>query len=182
MREIELKAHAGDPVSVRKNLEKLYGEGKDVHKSDHYFRRPGESIQAMRIRSYNGIIEMTCKKTSSNENGENNFEYEFQASPDQLEPAIRFFHALGLEDFFVKKKDGLEWYGDGAHIELLSVNNLGWFLEIEILLPFNAPEDDVARAGRDIHRILHSAGLSEEDIEVRSYREMILEGGNGIQG
>ena len=114
MREIELKAHAGDYISVRKNLEKLYGEGKEVHKSDHYFRRPGESIQAMRIRSYNGIIEMTCKKTSVDGNGENNFEYEFQSSPDQLEPAIRFFHALGLEDFFIKKKDGLEWYGDGA--------------------------------------------------------------------
>ena len=129
MREIELKAHAGDCISVRKNLEKLYGEGKDVHKSDHYFRRPGESIQAMRIRSYNGIIEMTCKKTSVDGNGENNFEYEFQSSPDQLEPAIRFFHALGLEDFFVKKKDGLEWYGDGAHIELLSVNDLGRIMQ-----------------------------------------------------
>ena len=182
MREIELKAHAGDCISVRKNLEKLYGEGKEVHKSDHYFRRPGESIQAMRIRSYNGIIEMTCKKTSLDGNGENNFEYEFQSSPDQLEPAIRFFHALGLEDFFIKKKTGYEWMAGRAHVELLSVNSLGWFLEIEILLPFESDDDEAEEARLEIVSLLAEVGLREKDYESRSYREMILESENGIQG
>ena len=182
MREVEIKAHASSPEDVRKKLTALYGEGREVHKRDHYFRRPGESIQALRIRQYNGIIEMTCKKTGVNESGENNLEYEFRSSPDQLDAAASFFHALGFEDFFIKKKDGWEWNGRGAHIELLDVNDLGWFLEIEMILPFDSSEHDAEEAEKVIHGILHDAGLPEDDIERRSYREMILESGNGIQG
>lgn len=172
MREIELKAHAS--ASMKSRIDSIYGKGREVHKADHYFRRPGEEIQAMRIRSYNGIIEMTCKKTMHDDLGENNYEYEFQSPSDQLDAAVRFFHALGLEDFFIKKKDGWEWYSDGAHIELLEVNDLGYFLEIEMLLPFDASAEDAERAGMEIHRILSECGGSEDDIESRSYREMIL--------
>ena len=172
MREIEIKAHAY--VDMKKRIDSLYGEGSEVHKLDHYFRRPGESIQAMRIRSHRGIIEMTCKKAALDEMGENNYEYEFQAPSDQIESAVRFFHALGLEDFFVKKKDGWEWFADGAHIELLEVNDLGFFLEIEILLPFDASEHDAAAAGKEIRTILSKCGADEAAIESRSYRDMIL--------
>ena len=175
MREIELKAHAS--ASVKERIDSLFGAGKEVHKLDHYLRWPGVEIQAMRIRSYKGIIEMTCKKTMRDALGENNSEYEFQAPSGQLDDTVRFFHALGLEDFFIKKKDGWEWHSGRAHIELLEVNDLGFFIEIEILLPFDADPEEIEDARVHIHRILNECGVGEDSIETRSYREMILSRG-----
>ena len=57
---------------------------------------------------------------------------------------------------------------------MLEVNDLGFFLEIEILLPFDAPEYDVAAAGKGIRAILSKCGADEAAIESRSYRDMIL--------
>ena len=93
-----------------------------------------------------------------------------------------FFHALGYEDFFIKKKDGWEWFADDAHVELLSVNKLGYFLEIEILLPFDSSLKEAKDAMRKIESLMEKAHVDKSDYEIRSYREMILESENGIQG
>ena len=69
-----------------------------------------------------------------------------------------------------------------AHIELLSVNTLGFFLEIEVLLPFDSSSDAEKEARKHILSLLDEAGLEKSDIEYRSYREMILEAESGIQG
>ena len=182
MKEIEIKAHARKAEDIKKLFDSLYGEGKPVHKYDHYFRRPGASVQALRIREHKGIIELTTKKTSTSEAGEDNEEYEFQAPLAEKDRAIMFFHALGYEDFFIKKKDGWEWMDGDAHVELLSVNDLGWFLEIEILLPFGSSDDEAEEARKRIDAIMKNAGVSRSDYEMKSYREMILGSEYGIQG
>ena len=179
MVEVEIKAHASE--GIKEFFDARYGTGREVHKHDHYFRRPGERIQALRIRSYNGIVELTTKKTGVISGSENNEEYDFRALPDQLDAALLFFRALGYEDFFIKKKDGYEWTVERAHIELLSVNTLGWFLEIEILLPFDSDEEKREEAREEILSIMASAGIGEDDFESRSYRDMILEKEGGIQ-
>ena len=173
MREVEIKAWAENPEGIKAHFDNLAGEGGEVHKMDHYFRRPGERIQAFRIRCFDGKVELTAKKTSSGPDGENNEEYEFRALPDQSDAATAFFHALGYEDFFIKKKDGWEWFDGEAHIELLSVNDLGWFLEIEILLPFSSQKSDALRAEEHILSLMRDAGVGSGGIERRSYREMI---------
>ncbi len=173
MREIESKARVADPERVKAILDFRFGEGREVHKKDHYFHLPGASVQSLRIREYDGKIEITTKHSSRDGNGENNAEYEFLAADGQYGKAVDFFHALGHEDFFVKEKDGWEWYADDAHIELLSVNDLGYFAEIEILLPFDADESLSDKCGKRILSMLSSLGL-EGSIERRAYRDMIL--------
>ncbi len=173
MREIELKAHASE--SLKAFFDDRLGEGRPVDKLDRYFRLPGEAVQSFRIRRYNGKMELTCKRNSWAGN-ENNEEYEFLAFPEEYEKAAAFFHALGHEDFFLKHKIGWEWNDGDAHIELLSVNDIGTFLEIEILLPFDASEDECSSAAARIRKIMADAGILDEDIERRSYREMILGG------
>ena len=69
-----------------------------------------------------------------------------------------------------------------AHVELLSVNDLGWFLEIEILLPFGSSDDEAEEARKRIDAIMKNAGVSRSDYEMKSYREMILGSEYGIQG
>ena len=173
MREIESKARVSDPGRVKAILDTLYGEGREVHKRDHYFHLPGEVIQSLRIREYDGKIEITTKHNFRDANGENNEEYEFLAEPGQYDKAVSFFHALGHEDYFVKEKDGWEWHDGDAHIELLAVNDLGYFIEIEILIPFDSDADLADESGRRIHFLLSSLGL-EGCIERRAYRDMIL--------
>lgn len=182
MREIEIKARVRDPEKIRAFFSSRLGEGKEVHKTDYYFRRPGEHVQAFRIRLFNGSMELTAKKTSISPEGERNEEYEFRVFPDQADSAALFFHALGYEDFFIKRKNGWEWMDGRAHAELLEVNSLGWFLEIEILLPFGTSDAEAEEAREEIAAIMREAGLSESDYENRSYRDMILESENGIQG
>ena len=129
-------------------------------------------------------MEVACKRASSADGREDNEEYEFGALPSDYGRAVDFFHALGHEDFFLKHKTGWEWNDGDAHIELLQVNDIGTFLEIEVLLPFGCPDTDVGRAYSHILRLLADAGMDDMDIERRSYRQMILEkeGIDGIQG
>ena len=76
MVEVEIKAHASE--GIKEFFDARYGTGREVHKHDHYFRRPGERIQALRIRSYNGIVELTTKKTGVISGSENNEEYRYE--------------------------------------------------------------------------------------------------------
>ena len=96
MKEIEIKAHARKAEDIKKLFDSLYGEGKPVHKYDHYFRRPGASVQALRIREHKGIIELTTKKTSTSEAGEDNEEYEFQAPRLPMMPMWSFSLSISL--------------------------------------------------------------------------------------
>lgn len=174
MREIEIKTHVPDASSLLAELERRYGKGREVHKRDHYFHLPGEVLQSLRIRNNNGKLEFTTKHSSNDGKSENNEEFEFFASEEEYERAVAFFHALGHEDYFVKIKDGWEWYDGEVHIEVFQVNDLGYFMEIEILIPFDASNAFVEEKREKIASLVRSLGL-ENEIENRSYREMILE-------
>ena len=182
MREIELKAHVRDLERTLSCFRSYLGEGKEVHKKDTYLRRPGEKIQSMRIRKFPERLEVTTKQNSRKEGLEDNSEYEFSVPLEEYDKAILFFNALGHEYFFTKEKDGYEWQDGDAHIELLEVNDLGWFLEIEVLLPFTSSDDDAGRAREEILALFGKAGIENCDIEEKAYRDMILGGDHGVQG
>ena len=176
MKEIEIKAHAS--LSLKTEIDRLTGDkGESVEKDDLYFRRPGEEIQALRIRVNNGRMEFTAKKQRNIKLSEDNLEYEVSLSIDERENAISFFKCLGFEEYFRKHKRGYSWYYDGIHIELLEVNDLGVFLEMEALLDFESSPSDVKKAQEKLYFLLDRFGLRDK-IERTSYREMIL---NGIQ-
>ena len=174
MREVEIKAHAAEPERLKAELDSLFGAGQEVHKKDRYFRRPGELRQSLRIRRFPDCLELTTKRTGGTAEGENNLEYEFRVPSCEYDRVVAFFHALGHEDYFVKNKDGWEWRDGDMHIELLSVNDLGYFLEIEILLPLDAAESLINDGLGRIHSLLDRLGAGDF-IEMRPYRDMILE-------
>ena len=103
MKEIEIKAHAS--LSLKDEIDRMVGSsGTLVEKDDLYFRRPGESIQALRIRVYNGEMEFTAKKQHLGERSEDNLEYEIHLDKKERESAIQFFECLGFEKYFRKHK------------------------------------------------------------------------------
>ena len=177
MKEIEVKAHAS--MALKERIDELVkAGGSPVEKDDLYFRRPSEIVQALRIRINNGKLELTAKKQRQGDKTEDNQEYEISLSVSERDNAIAFFKCLGYEEYFRKYKKGFSWHYDGIHIELLSVNDLGVFLEMEALLPFDAKPDEVEKAGNKLYSILDLFNLRNA-VEKTRYREMIL---NGIQG
>lgn len=173
MREIEIKLRVEDFCKTEQVISSLYGKGRVVEKKDLYFRRPGEIRQALRMRNNNGLLEFTAKKTSVHSGVESNFEYEFSSCPDEWERARAFFLALGFEQYFMKLKTGYEWMCGRIHAELFKVNDIGSFLELEIILPEDASEAEIEEARLELVRLYGRFGLSFSDVEEKSYREMI---------
>lgn len=185
MREVELKAHAGNYLEVKKRLDSLYGEGRSVNKSDLYFHLPGSVHQALRVRNNKGVLEFTAKRMKKDAKSEDNEEYEVVLDINQEAAAYGFFECLGYEKYFRKNKSGWEWNVDSVHVELLEVsgfrygekNNvkeLGYFLEMEILVPFHE-EIDLQEKQKTLYDLLKRLGFCDNDVENRSYRSMILE-------
>ncbi len=175
MREVELKARVSDYEGVKAHLDSVAGPGRTVEKRDHYFRIASEERPSLRIRNNNGILEFTAKKDQKRGDNEDNLEYEFNAPSSELEDAVLFFHALGYHDYFLKIKNGFDWTYKDIHIELLNVNDLGWFLELEALLPFDSGEVEEKRALEAIYSIFNECSVPLDSIEKRSYRSMILD-------
>lgn len=173
MREIEIKAHALDMEKTKALIEQSCKKGHVVSKKDTYLRRDDGLM--MRVRDNTGSLEATVKKRRKNKKGEeDNLEYEISLGSTTLDDALLFFNNLGFDFYYNKYKDGWDWNLDGVHVELLNVNDLGWFLEMEALLDFDSSEDEVNQKRELLSCLLKRFGVDESQIEARSYRSMIL--------
>lgn len=182
MREIEYKAHCSNVDSVISYLNKVAGNAEKVDKKDQYFRRGNEKFPDFRVRNNSGKIEVTAKRDGKeylNKDGENNLEYELHLEETDFDYVINFFTLIGFDKYFVKEKKGYEWNYKGKHIELLLVKNLGWFLEIEALVPFIFTEKEIDNTQKEIKEIFTECGISLNEIEKKTYREM-LENKDGV--
>lgn len=174
MREVEIKAHALSPERTKELISLCCGEGEVVSKRDTYLRR--EDGQMMRVRDNTGSLEATVKKTRKDEKGqEDNLEYEISLGDTSSADALLFFENLGFSFYFNKYKDGWDWNYEGVHIELLKVNNLGWFLEMEALIDFDSSAEVIDERHQFLLSLLKKFGIDEDKIERRSYRSMIFE-------
>ncbi len=175
MKEIELKARVSSFDETKKRIEDELGSvGKAVLKDDRYFKFPLDLVQRVRIRRFPDRAEMTAKRTGCDGGAESNDEFEISFKLEDVDNAVSILKLLGLEDFFRKHKEGFEWTDDGVHIELFKVNDIGCFLEMEALLPFGSEESAINEAREKLYSYLKRFSLKEDDIEKRSYREMIL--------
>lgn len=173
MREIEIKAHVFDVDRIKLLIESFAGKAGLVDKKDTYLKN--EKGKLVRIRINNGNLESTTKETRKDENGdEDNLEYEIQIR-SSFEETLAFFNDLGFEFYFHKYKNGFEWNFESVHIELLSVNDLGWFLEMERLMDFDIDNSSKENEIKHLHKLLSEFGLNDGDIETKSYRSMILD-------
>ncbi len=178
MKEIEVKAHIKDIDKVVSLLTEVAGKGKEVKKMDQYFKRYEDDVfPAFRVRLNNGRVELNCKKdtykTSDVGNLENNLEFEIEVS-SSFEDTVNFFRNAGLIVYFRKYKTGYEWYYNSCHVEVLEVNDLGWFIEVECLIPFESGVSHENEAMVKVLDVLKTAGVDQTSIENRTYREMIL--------
>ena len=190
MIEVELKAHLRDRAAALAAVEAFASSEGEVDKFDAYWHGPdwrlNRGSRGFRLRSdraaEGGAISVVTFKTKRSEGGiEINREREFDVSDP--EAFIEFVQRLGCEPYYNKRKrgqrfraGGSEAYPDPATIEIVEVEGLGDFIEIEILLPDEEPAA-VALAQGEIRGLLARAGIAEDAIESRFYSELLIAAG-----
>jgi adenylate cyclase class 2 len=195
--EIELKAHVKDSEALKSLLFEKAEYLCAFEKEDTYYFPLGNSNiprSGIRLRGESktfpdGTVKKTAYvtyKTKEIRDGiEVNDEKEFEVCSAQYNTVIAFDEFLkmtGLEPGFSKHKRGWVFSKDGINAELLEVEKLGWFLEIEIILNDverdtinNTIETTINEKKKQILEFLSDLGIEKNAIESRYYSEMLKE-------
>ena len=185
--EIELKAHVKDHEAIKLLLSKKAEYFCAFEKEDSYWLRPENtgSLTRFRLRREkciltNGTETFTCfigyKKKEVNDGIEVNDEREFEIKPGI--GAENFLRELGLEPVISKRKRGWAWSYEGILAELVEVDGLGWFIELEILKDEKTPcdisrEESFKEEKKRLLDFISFLGIEKKAIESRYYTEML---------
>lgn len=100
---------------------------------------------------------------------------ELEAKIEKPEPLRQYLLDSGHTLYLTKEKTGEFWACDTdcgkAHLELLEVGSLGWFIEIEIVQQQNTNEK---KAKEVLFSLLKKCGIQETAIETKYYSQMLL--------
>lgn len=181
--EIELKAWVNDPEATKRAIESFAVPGGQYRKDDAYWRpaqgtelttsgagRLGSGVRIRRMDLSEPAAIVNFKRKEVRDGIEVNDEREFEVSDAAVFSEL--LTRLGLTVWIRKRKTGEEWTWEGITIELSEIEDLGYFVELEIL----AEKDDsatVADARGRLLAALKKIGIPETKIEARYYTEML---------
>jgi len=173
--EVELKARIEDAVAVERRVAAFARFLRRVDKRDSYWHGPDWKLQrgskGFRVRSEGNDFVVTFKAKRVEEGIEVNREREFTISdPEAFQ---EFARRIGCEPYYRKRKTGTAYEYDGMTLEMLEIEGLGSFLEIERLLP-EASSPAIEAAREQLLAALDRAGVPRSAIESRTYSELIL--------
>ena len=185
--EIELKVIVFNPDELRLKLSSLATLTGYYEKSDIYFTVPGGTetpetrsygvrIRSEKIKKVNGTAEetayVTYKYKEVCDGIEINDEHELTVSSVSAFEA--FLYYLGCAVKLKKRKTGAAYKNREMTIELSEVETLGWYLELEILLPEkDSPEAEEAK--KKLLDFLDLLEIPRDRIESRTYSELLLQ-------
>jgi len=182
--EIELKAWIDDPEQLRQHL-KATAESIGVsHKLDLYLcgseadplNCDPRRDRIVRIRDLGKECLLTVKHKQIEDGIEVNVESELGV--DGAAAAEELLRALGFQAFLRKEKR-TELFRDRETPELVyelnEIVGLGWFIELEWLLPAESGAEQLAAVRERLQGALAALGVDPERIEPRLYMEMLRE-------
>lgn len=170
--EIELKARIDDWRGVEARVRTLCTWVREFRKEDRYFRRSesSEVETAFRLRLDGPSAVGNFKEKRERDGVEYNREREFHV--DDADAFLELIGRIGCEQYAAKVKTGLEFRHGRITVELVHVDDLGDFLELEVLEP--APDYEAhARAAAEIRTLLERVGISVASIEPGSYVDLL---------
>jgi len=192
--EIELKAHVKDSEALRLLL---LGKARylcSFEKEDtYYFPTVNSDIpkSGVRLRSENKTfpdgtekkaVVVTYKTKEVRDGIEINEEKEFEVYSHQYSTVTvfdEFLKILGLRPGYSKRKKGWAFSKEGINAELLELEKLGWFLEMEIVVEDVDDQEKrgitIRKAKRMLMGFLSELGIEKDAIESRYYSEMLKE-------
>jgi len=196
VKEIELKAHVKNSEALKRLLSEKAEYTCAFEKDDVYWYGGGDlavgvafGVQKVRIRKEkrrlaDGTEESRCvvtyKSKERNDGFEVNDELEFEVNP--AEGFEEFLGKAGLKLGTRKSKRGWAFSKAGITAELVEVDDLGWFIELEILKSISIAvesviddrqEEIIAEGKKHLLAFLDDLGIEREAIEQRFYLEML---------
>lgn len=179
MTEIEIKAWLRTPKEHARVLKFLESRGEfvaEVTKKDTYFSKAADTDYAFRLREEGKKFFVTQKKRKLVGNVEENEELEFEIL--QKEPFLLFVEKQGYTASFWKEKSAKIYRLQSAEnpnlfltAEIVTLKNLGTFLEVEVLCE---EEAEKASARQELQRLFDALNLAE-NIEKKRYIELLKE-------
>ncbi|RKX75991.1 MAG: class IV adenylate cyclase [Spirochaetes bacterium] len=172
--EVELKAWVKDRSSLEKKLKERFDFKKTYIKKDIYYSTPHSGLkERFRLRQEEeGEALVTIKKKKIVKKTEQNIEIEFRVSDPQA--FEQFVLDIGCRKVIKKVKRGDLYTAGEINIELTMVEDLGEFIEIEKIVE-SEDSNLLEQAREEINYILHSLGVSPDQIEERYYVDMLKE-------
>ena len=110
---------------------------------------------------------VTHKRKQIREGVERNLEWEFEVSDASAFEAL--CERMGCERFAVKRKRGSVFRRGSLFAEVVEVERLGWFVEIECMVEGG----DGEHAAGQIRDTLEAIGVDARDVESRSYLQLL---------
>jgi len=177
--EVEVKFPLEDPELICRNLEKLGVRWAGIREEiDVYFQHPSRDFsqtdEALRIRSAGGRFYLTYKgpKIDPATKTRDEIELPLDPAPESIQQWRRLLERLGFQpvaEVLKRRRRGtLQWNRCQVEVSLDEVQDLGWFLELEVVVEpheFPSARDQVLALSREL-------GLGNG--ERRSYLELLL--------
>jgi predicted adenylyl cyclase CyaB len=186
--EVEIKAHVDSLQDIESRLPPDAKPLDTIDFRDTYYTK-GQidhyTFERFRLREFNGRAVVTAKERIGEGESASAREYEFEVSDARaFQALIRIF---GFEVFIEKRKAGKRFQvlplvagsaSRAATVELIHIDGLGDFVEIEVLVE---KESEIELAERMVRTVMSNLGIGEDAIEPRPYTYMLYESKRGIK-
>jgi adenylate cyclase, class 2 len=172
--EIEIKAAVTAPRELHSRLDRLGTFVRSYRKEDRYYGLSREAPETkFRLRRDGDQWICTRKSKNVRDAVEESVELEFLVSDGAL--FDQFARDLGYALLFEKQKTGERWEVEGTTVEVSQVNDLGIFVEVELVLDQHASPAERESARTQVRAVLDLLGIPASAIEERTYTRMIYE-------
>jgi adenylate cyclase, class 2 len=177
MLEIELKARVADKKAVEERLAKFMTLTAEVNKHDEYWSVPlatsifPSSGFRVRVRKEPGKSTVTFKEKAYAGSLEVNQEVEFGILDSKA--FEKFLEKMSAKPLYRKRKKGSLWTGEGGIVaELVEVEGLGLFLEVELLREEKV-KLDIEKEKAALYDVIKKCGIAFEAVEPRPYSQLL---------
>jgi len=174
MIEVEAKIGIKDPKEFRSKIIKIAKFAtKEKRVDDYYTLEPKGKYpkKSLRVRKLGGHYEVNIKNKISYVKGVHaKREVELNSSEKDLDTFLSIIKDFGFRKWLRKEKvTELYKIKNNFSIEINNVKGLGWFLEVEYL----TKQSGIAKARREVVRVIKKLGVKEKDIIKNGYTKML---------
>lgn len=175
MIEVEIKIKIDDLQELDRKLRSIGAECIEEHEEiDTYYQHPcrdfRETDEALRVRIRNSNVKLTYKGPKLSTMMKTRKEFEVSVSDFKNIDAM--LKALGFKEVAKIRKHRRFFIYNDFKITLDSVNELGYYIEVEKTI---VSGEDLDKAEEEIRSFITKIGLRPEESILKSYLELYLE-------